>query len=81
MATKQNPRIVSVNTTAYDEENLILCTTLSDKQIIKILEPIVLAERDDSDNCYDNDDLVNALSEAYPLHFIEMYSEIPGISI
>jgi hypothetical protein len=35
-------RVVTINTTAWDEENLQLITNLSDTEIINTIQPIVL---------------------------------------
>ena len=42
----ENVRIVEVITTAYEEENFILLTDLSDEQIENVIRPIVEKERD-----------------------------------
>lgn len=34
-----------INTTAWEEENFILFTDLTEKQIIDVITPIVMAER------------------------------------
>jgi len=54
-----------INTTAFDEENLIIFTDLTESQIKKVIEPIVLSEREDGEY-YDNDVLLDALVDAYP---------------
>lgn len=38
--------LFSVNTTAFDEENFILITTLTEQDIVEVINPIVNAERD-----------------------------------
>ena len=38
-------RVVEINTTAFEEENFILVTDLTDEQIEEVIRPIVLAER------------------------------------
>lgn len=74
-------RIISVNTTAFEEENLLLFTSLTDEQIKKVLKPIVDSEREDSENYYDNDILIQALEDAYPLHVTHQYNQIERISL
>lgn len=61
-----------INTTAWEEENLILFTDLTEGQIKKIIEPIVINERENGED-YTNDDLINALLEAYPRNQIYGY--------
>lgn len=69
-------RIVKISTTAWFEEDFLLLTDLTDEQIIKVIEPIVLAERESPDNdetYYDNDILVAALNDAYPYTISDHY--------
>jgi hypothetical protein len=68
-----------VNTTAYEEENFVLITDLTEKQIVAIIEPLVLMERSNG-NEYNNDDLVNRLCMAYPNNYIEHYSDVDSIT-
>ena len=76
---KKNIRIVEVNTTAFEEENFILLTDLSDEQIEEVIRPIVDKERnateDDDDTFYDNEELFGALEEAYPNNVVIFYSD------
>lgn len=69
----ENLRIVKVNTTAFEEEDFILLTTLNDDQIKEVIMPIVEAERNDGED-YDNDGLVWTLKEKYPNEMVEQYS-------
>ena len=76
-------RAFEINTTAWEEENFILFTDLTDGQIKKVIEPIVMAERKlkwDTSNCdneYTNDDLIDALIEAYPSNKVYAYQNDP----
>jgi Mg/Co/Ni transporter MgtE len=79
--TNQKLRIVSVQTTAFDEENFILFTNLTDEQISDIIEPIVLAEREDAENWYDNDILTQALEDAYPDNYIHALNGLDKLTI
>lgn len=74
---KNNLRVIEINTTAWDEENFYLLTTLSDEQIINVITPIVEAERNsdsDGESFYDNDFLVAQLGNKYPNDIVTMYS-------
>ena len=62
------------NTTAFDEEDFLLMTDLTEEQIIKTIEPVVLAEREGGEE-YDNDMLVDALRKAYPFYKIFQFNE------
>ncbi len=75
---KKNIRIVEVNTTAFEEENFILLTDLSDEQIEKVIKPIVDKERNETDEeefYYDNEELFGALEKAYPNNVVIFYSD------
>jgi len=69
--TMKNIRLVNVNTTAFSEEDFSLITNLTDDEIEKVIEPLVLVERD-GNGYYDNDELVSALELKYPKNFIQM---------
>jgi hypothetical protein len=69
-----------INTTAFDEENFILTTDLNEKEIVDVIAPIVMSERD-GNGYYDNDELLVALKEAYPTRVIIMYQELNTITI
>jgi len=75
----ENVRIVEVITTAFEEENFILLTDLSDEQIESVIRPIVEKERnaeDSDDDCYyDNEGLFNALEQEYPENVVIFYSD------
>lgn len=79
--TNQKLRIVSVKTTAFDEENFILFTDLTDEQISNAIEPIVLAEREDAENWYDNDILTQAIEDAYPDNYIHAFKGLDKLEI
>ena len=66
-----------INTTAFEDEDFILLTDLSAEQIKKVITPIVLKERQsvDEEDFYDNDDLTNALAEAYPDAIVQLYTD------
>jgi hypothetical protein len=75
--------VFRINTTAYEEEDFYLLTSLNEKQIAKVIKPIVQAERDSDidENFYDNDMLTEALKNAYPNATVEMYQDFETISI
>jgi hypothetical protein len=68
-------RAYEINTTAWKEENLIIFTDLTISQIKKVIEPIVLGERED-DEYYDNDVLLDALVDAYPKNQVYNFDPI-----
>ena len=65
-------KVFEINTTAWDEENFVLFTDLTEGQIVDIITPIVMAEREHGKE-YTNDDLIDALMEAYPSNKVYGY--------
>ena len=63
-------RAITINTTAFHEEDLKILTNLSNSEIIAVLQPIIDNEREIGDY-YDNDDLIAALITAYPKRIIQ----------
>lgn len=61
-----------INTTAFDEENFVMFTDLTEGQIVDVITPIVMAEREHGKE-YTNDDLIDALMEAYPSNKVYAY--------
>jgi hypothetical protein len=74
--------LFQINTTTWEEEDFLLQTTLTEKQIVDVINPIVMNERE-HDVPYDNDLLCQRLQEAYPTDIIVHYvpSQIDLISI
>lgn len=64
-------RVIRINTTAFEEEDFFLLTTLTDKNISDVVTPIVNAEREGG-KYYDNDELVSALQSKYPTESVHM---------
>ena len=64
-------RTVRINTTAYEEEDFFLITTLDDNQIREAISEILQRERDGLDE-YDNDELLAALKERFSWEYIQM---------
>ena len=69
----KNIRLVEINTTAFEEENIMLITDLTDEKIKKVIIPIVEQERNDEGE-YHNDTLCEALREAYPTYVVLDYA-------
>ena len=76
----ENIRLVNINTTAYSEEDFSLLTTLSDQDIVEVINPLVNAERDGYEQ-YDNDLLFESLKKRFPLEYIEMVVDADRIII
>ena len=77
--------VVEINTTAFEEENFVLVTDLTDEQIEEVIRPIVLAERNQIENddnvFYDNETLVSALLEKYPNNLVSFYTDKDSIEL
>lgn len=67
-----------INTTAWEEENFILFTDLTESQIKNVIKPIVMAEREHGEE-YTNDDLIDAIMEAYPSNKVYAYQNNPKL--
>jgi hypothetical protein len=74
---KEKIRIVEVTQNSWDEENLLLLTTLDDEQIKVVLLPLLEEERNDENGevLYANDDMVSILGEKYPDDIVILYGE------
>lgn len=70
--------VFKINTTAWSEEDFYLVTTLDEKDVVSVIKPIVMAERNGGDE-YDNLTLFRALTWEFPSSKINMYQEIPEI--
>jgi hypothetical protein len=57
--------IFKIKTSAWADEDFILATQLSEKQIRSVIQPMVDEERED-DFIFSNDDYVQVLRDAYP---------------
>lgn len=78
-----NLRLVQVNTTAYEEEDMLLITNLTDEQIESVVTPIVERERESEEFGYDNSDLADALRNQFPNAIVLNYdpSDVDLINI
>lgn len=72
--------VFRVNTTAFSEEDFFLLTSLSQEDIVEVVNPLVMAERDGYES-YDNEILFKALQKRYPKAKIEMYVDFETIFI
>jgi hypothetical protein len=76
-------RIVEVSQNSWDEENLLLLTTLSDEQIEAVLSPLIEEERqsENGEVIYANDDMAQILSDKYPNDIVVLYAEPDYLTI
>ena len=69
-----------INTTAWSEENFMLETDLTEQQVIDVILPIVVSERNGGAE-YDNEMLHDELVSTYPNAYIQYGIEIKLITI
>lgn len=76
-------RIVEVSQNSWDEENLLLLTTLTDEQIQIVLNPLLEEEKncEDGSVIYANEDLTSILNEKYPNDIVILYAEPDYLTI
>lgn len=67
-------KVFKINTTAWEDEDFILLTDLTQEDIVEVIMPLVNAERDGYEE-YTNELLVDALRKRYPSATIELYFE------
>jgi len=72
-----NIRIVNVSQNSWQDENLLLLTTLTNEQIETTLNPLINEERQDKSGevIYSNDDMANILSKKYSDDIVVLYAE------
>ena len=71
--------IFKIQTTAYEQEDFFLHTELDEQDIVEVINPIVMAERDGYE-VYDNESLLSALEKRFPRKKIELHVEFPTIT-
>lgn len=64
-------RTFRINTTGYSEEDFFITSNLTKQEIIDVINPIVMNERN-NDIDYDNEDLRLAILEKYPNREIQI---------
>jgi hypothetical protein len=72
--------LFKIKTTAWDFEDILLVTTLTQEDIVEVIMPLVNAERDGYEE-YTNESLVDALKKRYPSDTIDLYYEPNTITI
>jgi hypothetical protein len=79
----QKIRIVDIAQNSWQEENLLLLTTLTDEQIEAVLKPLIDEERADEDGnlIYSNEDMADILLNNYPDDIVILYGEPDYLNI
>jgi hypothetical protein len=78
---KDDVNVVRVNTSAWEEEDFYVLSTLTEYQIRVVILAMVLKERASGELLYDNEDYIAALQEAYPMNVIKWYANFDTITI
>ncbi len=63
--SKNTMNLFKIKTSSWDEEDFILATQLSEKQVRSVIQPMVDEERE-SDFVFTNADYIQCLRDAYP---------------
>jgi len=72
--------VFRVSTTGYEEEDFFLHTELDEEEIVEVVKPIVMAEREGY-QVYDNESILNALEKKYPRKIIDLIVDFHTITI
>jgi len=72
-------QVFRINTTAYEEEDFYLMTTLSPSQIKSVIEPMVHNERV-NDEFFENDEYVLELIKRFPRDEVRLYTDFETIN-
>lgn len=73
-------RVVRVSTTAFEEEDFFLLTTLNNEQISEALDIFLFNQRFGK-NEYDNEDLFRLLTDRFPNDKIDMFHEFDTLNL
>ena len=76
-------RVVEVSQNSWEEENLLLLTTLTDEQIKSVLTPLLEEERESEDGevIYANEDMASILGDKYPNDIVILYGEPDSLTL
>lgn len=72
-------QVYRINTSAYEEEDFYIMTTLSPSQIKSVIEPMVHNERV-NDEFFENDEYVLELRKRFPREEVRLYSEFETLT-
>jgi len=72
-------KVFRINTTAYEEQDFYLMTTLSPSQIKIVIEPMVHNERI-NDEFFENDEYVLELRKRFPMEEVILYTDFQTLT-
>ena len=68
-----------INTSAWEEEDFYILTSLTEDEVKSVMEPMVSSERV-NDFLYDNDEYIIEFKKRFPKDKIEMYNEFETLT-
>jgi len=68
-----------INTSAWEEEDFYILTSLTEEEVKSVMEPMVSSERV-NDFLYENDEYLNELKKRFPNDKIDMYNEFETLT-
>ena len=72
-------QVYRINTSAWEEEDFYLLTTLTEEQIQSVITPMVHSERV-NDIFYDNDEYITELQKRFPNDEVSMYNQFETLT-
>ena len=68
-----------INTSAWEEEDFYILTSLTEEEVKSVMEPMVSSERV-NDFLYDNHEYLDELKKRFPKDKIDMYNEFETLT-
>ena len=72
-------QVYRINTSAWNEEDFHLLTTLTEEQVKSVIAPMVHSERV-NDFLYDNEDYVAELKKQFPNEQVDIYYQFETLT-
>lgn len=71
---KTNKYVFELNTTAYEEENILILTNIDMNVLEKELTKLITRYRDEEIDEYINEDIIIYINKLYPNYIFEQYA-------
>jgi hypothetical protein len=72
-------QVYRINTSAWNEEDFHLLTTLTEEQVKSVIAPMVHSERV-NDFLYDNEDYIAELKKQFPNEQVDIYYQFETLT-
>lgn len=72
-------QVYRINTSAWNEEDFHLLTTLTEEQVKSVIAPMVHSERV-NDFLYDNEDYIAELKKQFPNEQVDVYYQFKTLT-